>query len=129
MSLQVKNRKKLKVAVYCLMTAATFWFFNEMGNRFSTDVHFPVRYELSEGLVLEESTDYIFVSVSGTGWRILNNQLGFKIDPVRIRLAEPGRYEIKTIDYAAFIRSELDGIEMKQVFTENLSCVVKQEND
>lgn len=129
MPLKIKNRKKLKVAVYCLLTAATFWFFNEMGNRFSTDVHFPVKYELSEGLLLEQATEYIFVSVSGTGWSILNNQLGFKIEPVVISLVKPGKYEIKTIDYAAFIRSELDGIEMKQIFTEMLSCVVKQEND
>jgi len=36
---------------------------------------------------------------------------------------------IKTADYATFIRSELNGIEMKQIFTDNLSCIVKQDND
>ena len=126
---KVRNRKNQKVAVYCFLTAATFWFFNEMGNRFSTDVHFPVKYELSKGLRLEESTDYIFVAVSGTGWSIISNQLGFKIDPVVIHLSQPGKYVIKTADYATFIRSELNGIEMKQIFTDNLSCIVKQDND
>jgi len=123
------NRKKLKVAVYCLLTAATFWFFNEMGNRFSTDINYPVTFEPVEGLILEEHTQSIHVAVSGTGWSIINNQLGFKIDPVFIKLREPGYYKFNTTDYAAFIRSELDGIEMTQIFTEQISCIVKEEND
>lgn len=129
MPLQVKNRKQLKVAVYCLLTAATFWFFNAMGNRYVTDVYFPVQYEVAEGLVLDESTDDIIVSVSGTGWNIINNQIGFRLEPVEIRLDEEGRYEIKTVRYITFIRSELDGLEMKQIITEQLGCQVSKVDD
>ena len=129
MPFKVKNRKKLKVAVYCLLTAATFWFFNTMGNRYVTDVHFPVHYVHADNLIVEQSIDYIIVSVSGTGWNILNNQLGFKINPVEIILKESGRYEIKTVGYSTFIRSELDGLEMKQIITEQLYCKVIKTND
>lgn len=129
MPLQVKNRKQLKVAVYCLLTAATFWFFNAMGNRYVTDVYFPVQYEVTEGFVLDESTDDIIVSVSGTGWNIINNQIGFRLEPVEIRLDEEGRYEIKTVRYITFIRSELDGLEMKQIITEQLDCQVSKVDD
>ena len=129
MPLQVRNRKQLKVAVYCLMTAATFWFFNAMGNRYSTDVHFPVEYKLADGLSIDQNTDFIVVSVSGTGWNIISNQLGFKIDPVGINIIEEGRYEIATIDYTSFIRAQLDGIEMNQIITEKLMCSVRKEND
>lgn len=129
MPLQVKNRKQLKVAVYCLLTAATFWFFNTMGNRYVTDVYFPVQYEVTEGFVLDESTDDIIVSVSGTGWNIINNQIGFRLEPVEIRLDEEGRYEIKTAGYITFIRSELDGLEMKQIITEQLDCQVSKVDD
>jgi hypothetical protein len=129
MPFKVKNRKKLKVAVYCLLTAATFWFFNTMGNRYVTDVHFPVKYKHPDSLTVEQSVDYIIVSVSGTGWNILNNQLGFKIDPVEITLKESGRYEIKTVEYTTFIRSQLDGIEMKQIITEQLDCKLIKTND
>ena len=129
MPLQVKNRKQLKVAVYCLLTAATFWFFNAMGNRYVTDVYFPVYYELPNDLALQKSTDDIVVSVSGTGWNIINSQLGFRLEPVEVKLQEQGRYEIKTVGYTTFIRSELAGLEIKQIITEQLDCQVNKAND
>ena len=129
MPLKVKNRKQFKVAVYCLLTAATFWFFNAMGNRYTTDVGFPVDYEVSQDLILEKATSSILVSVQGTGWNIISNQIGYKIAPVSVNLIEPGRYAIKTSGYTSFIRGELEGIEVKQVITDTLSCLVTKRND
>ena len=129
MPLKVENRKKLKVAVYCLLTAGTFWFFNALGNQYSTDIHFPVEYDVSDGLILKESPDHIFVTVSGTGWNIINHQIGFSTKPILIKLEKEGKHIIHPIDYTSFIRGELDNVEIKQFHTDKFSCVVTKVND
>ena len=124
MPLKVQNRKKLKVAVYCLLTAGTFWFFNALGNQYSTDINFPVEYELSDGLILKKSSDHIFVLVSGTGWNIINHQIGFNTQPIVIKFDKEGKYFIQSKDYTSFIRGELDNVEIKQFHTDSFTCVV-----
>ncbi|MDB4835054.1 hypothetical protein OAH12_00545 [Cyclobacteriaceae bacterium] len=119
-----KNNKKLKVAVYSLLTAATFWFFNAMTNRYTTIINFPVEYTTEDGLQLVSSDNDILVSVSGTGWNIIGNQLGIKVSPLKIKLVNPGEWLINTDKYTSQIRSGLVSVELKDVITDELKCEV-----
>ncbi len=121
-----RNKKKLKVAVYCILTAATFWFFNAMSNRYTTEINFPVEYVItSESGNIVSTDEYIVVSIYGSGWNIVGNQLGFKVVPLEISLEDIGDYHISTKKYTGQIRDGLVGVELKEIITSELVCVVE----
>ena len=58
-----KKNKRLKVAVYCVFAAATFWFFNAMSSGYTTEIDFPVRYDVQENQELVMSENKILISI------------------------------------------------------------------
>ncbi len=121
-----KKNRRLRVAVYCIITAATFWFFNAMSNRYTTEIDFPVRYEVQNNQELTSSENQILISIYGSGWNIVGNQLGFKVAPLKIKLENDGEYHISTKKYTGDIRNGLVGVELREIITSELICSVQK---
>ncbi len=124
-----KKNRRLKVAVYCIIAAATFWFFNAMSNRYTTEIDFPVRYNVQGDQELISSENQILISIYGSGWNIVGNQLGFKVAPLRIQLENDGEYHISTKKYTGEIRNGLVGVELKEIITSELICNVQKSSE
>ena len=115
--------------MYCILAAATFWFFNAMSNRYTTDIYFPAEYKLSEGFELMDAEDKILISIYGSGWNIVSNQLGFKVAPLKIKLGGDGTYHITTKKYTAQVRSGLVGVDLRGIITTELQCQVQKSSE
>ncbi len=76
---RLTNRTNLKASLACLLFAVIFWFFNELGHQHSATLLYAVDFE--HQLHTHTNTHFldnhknIEVTVSGTGWRILHEQL------------------------------------------------------
>ncbi len=76
---RLTNRTNLKASLACLLFAVIFWFFNELGHQHSAILLYAVDFE--HKLHTHKNTHFldnhknIEVTVSGTGWRILHEQL------------------------------------------------------
>jgi hypothetical protein len=129
MTESLKKNKTLKVAAYCLFTAATFWLFTAMSKDYSTTFYFPVHYNLPDTLTASTSKQDIEIAVLGPGWNILARELGVQVDPLEIQVSLAGQYAIKTNKYNAYIRKQLPGLILQDVNTDILELTVIQSND
>lgn len=77
---RLTNRTNLKAGLACLLFALIFWFFNELGHQHSVTLLYAVDFEhklrthTKADFQLENKKN-IKIVVSGTGWRILHEQL------------------------------------------------------
>lgn len=77
---RLTNRTNLKASLACLLFALIFWFFNELGHQHSVTLLYAVDFE--HKLHTHTKADFQFenkknikIVVSGTGWRILHEQM------------------------------------------------------
>ena len=126
MTQSLQKNKTIKVAAYCILTAATFWLFTAMSKDYSTTFYFPVEYNLPDSLKIKEQHQNIEIAVLGPGWNILARELGVQVDPLSIKLTISGQYNIKTNKYNAYIRKQLPGLILQDVNTDLIELNVIQ---
>ena len=129
MTESLQKNKTLKVAAYCILTAATFWLFTAMGKDYSTTFYFPVTYKVPDSLKLQSEHQDIEIAVLGPGWNILARELGVQLEPLEIQVSLEGNYSIKTNKYKAYIRKQLPGLILHDVNTETLELTATKKND
>ncbi len=105
----VKNNKKIKVVVLCIVVATTFWFFNAMNNHYTSNVNFPLKYNVaSPQLKLTSSVPKkIGINVYGTGWDIVKVSLGFGYEPYFFNLDKEKAVDFKSSTLMPYISHEL----------------------
>lgn len=89
--LRFQKPDNLKVVVYCILTAATFWLFSALNKDYDASVKYPVDwdYDVESYIVVEELPDDIQLNVSGLGWNLLRANSGVGLTPITLRLSDP----------------------------------------
>lgn len=82
-----------KALFLCLAAAVVFWFFSALNKENTSDLDLPVQLVVDESgyIATAPVPDRISVNVTGKGWDLLNKRLGFRVEPVVIRLDQPDR--------------------------------------
>ena len=82
-------RKDFKVVIVCIITAATFWFFNALNKTYTTTLSYPVEidYGVDSLMLTGELPEVLLAEVEGGGWGLMRYR--YVLDPVRLSLTEP----------------------------------------
>ena len=117
----VKNNKKVKVVVLCIIVATTFWFFNAMNNHYTTNVNFPLKYDVqSSQLKLTSSVpNKIGINVYGTGWDILKVSLNLGFEPYFFELNSEEEILFKSSTLMPYISHELAKLKVNFIHEKN----------
>lgn len=89
--LRFQKPDNLKVVVYCILTAATFWLFSALNKEYDTSVRYPVvwDFDIDNYIVVEELPEDIQMNVSGLGWNLLRANSGVGLTPITLHLTDP----------------------------------------
>jgi len=117
----IKNNKKFKVVVLCIVVATTFWFFNAMNYRYTTNVRFPLKYNVRSNQLTLTSTvpKRIGINVYGTGWDILKASLGIGYEAYYFNLDTEEEIDIKSSTLMPFISKELAKLKINFIHEKN----------
>jgi hypothetical protein len=117
----IKNNKKIKVVVLCIVVATTFWFFNAMNYSYATNVSFPLKYSIqSKQLILTSSVPKrIGINVYGTGWDILKASLGLGYEPYFFNLPSEQDVDFKSSTLMPYISKELAKLKVNFIHEQN----------
>ena len=121
--LRFQKPDNLKVVVYCILTAATFWFFSALNKEYDASVKYPVEWSFDEEgyIVIDELPDDIQMNVSGIGWNLLRANSGIGLTPLVLNLSDPSA--IKSLPgtyFANQVAEELDQLQLNYIIEDSL---------
>ncbi len=78
-----KNKKNLRAGFLCVLAAGMFWFLNAMSGEYTTQISYPVqlKYNQEKFHAQAELPSSVTISVTGYGWTLLSQSLGFGLQP------------------------------------------------
>ena len=121
--LRFQKPDNLKVVAYCIVTAATFWFFSALNKQYDATVKFPVKWEFdpSKYIVVDELPEAIQMNVSGLGWNLLRANSGLGLTPIILRLTDPvSKKRLPASYFENQIAEELDQLHLNYLIEDSL---------
>jgi hypothetical protein len=121
--LRFQKPDSLKVVVYCILTAATFWFFSALNKEYDASVRYPVEwnFDLDNYVVVEELPEDIQMNVSGLGWKLLRANSGIGLTPLTLRLTDPTSNKSLPGNYFSNqIAEELEQLQLNYIIEDSL---------
>lgn len=117
------DRTNWKVLTLCVLAAGTFWLFNALNKNYATTVRLPLRFEFDANRfqAVEPLPSHIAVNITGTGWRIIRNEYGFKVPDISISLERPA--DVRKMPAASLlpvVASQLEGLKLNYMVTDTL---------
>lgn len=113
----------LKVVVYCLLTAATFWLFRALNEEYDTSVRYPIDWQIDqeEFIVVDELPRNIQINVSGLGWNLLRANSGIGLKPLKLSLTEPTtNHSLPGSYFANQVAEELEQLQLNYIIEDSL---------
>lgn len=109
--------------VLCFFAAAVFWIFNALNKTYSTDLHFPLRFEYDQKNYIAETPlpHRIKLNVSGSGWELLRKSIGLKLPLLVVPVEKP--LELKklvTNSLTPVLASQMGGLKINYAVTDTL---------
>ncbi len=121
--LRFQKPDNLKVVVYCLLTAATFWFFSALNKEYDASVRYPVvwNFDQDKFIVVEELPENIQINVSGLGWNLLRVNSGFGLQPLNLRLTDPtANHSLPGNYFANQVAEALEQLQLNYIIEDSL---------
>ncbi len=121
--LRFKRPDNLKVVAYCILTAATFWFFSALNKTYDASVKYPVEWNFNhdEFIVIEELPEYIQINVSGLGWNLLRANSGVGLEALKLNLTEPtANHSLPGSYFANQVAEALDELQLNYIIQDSL---------
>ncbi|VAW29382.1 hypothetical protein MNBD_BACTEROID06-193 [hydrothermal vent metagenome] len=121
--LRFKKPDNLKVVAYCILTAATFWFFSALNKEYDASVKYPVEWVFDEErfIVVEEMPENIQINVSGLGWNLLRANSGFGLQPLSLKLTDPAtNHSLPGNYFANQVAEALDELQLNYIIEDSL---------
>jgi hypothetical protein len=120
-----KNKHDWEIILYCVGTAALFWFLNAMGKVYRYPVSVPVQFQFDQKKVLAVSSlpNSLEVIAEGKGWNLLRQmwapdpgELLVKIDnPLEKRYLIPQKWQQS-------IREIMPSVKVESVVSDTIFC-------
>ena len=121
--LRFQKPDNLKVVVYCLLTAATFWLFSALNKEYDASVRYPINWLLDEQkfIIVEDLPKDIQINVSGLGWNLLRANSGFGLQPLKLSLNEPtANNSLPGSYFANQVAEALDQLQLNYIIEDSL---------
>lgn len=109
--------------MYCILTAATFWFFSALNKKYDATVDFPVNwdYDQTKYIATSELPDKIQMNVSGIGWNLLRVNSSIKITPLKLHLSDPvAKRRLPGSYFANQVAEELENLQLNYIIEDSL---------
>jgi hypothetical protein len=116
-------RADWKALTFCVIAAATFWFFNAMNHDYTIDVFYPIEIKYDESKVIPTSPipEKIKINVTGYGWDILFKYLGLKTKPIVYTPSNlPKRKQVSADQLTPIIVSQISDIRFNYMIRDTL---------
>jgi len=121
--LSLNGGSNIKVALLCIVMATLFWFFNALNKDYSANVNYPIVfvYDTENYQELQELPDEVLLNMSGVGWNLLRKSLGFKVEPLSLRLENPDLTKrIPGSSLPGVITDQVADLQLNYVLTDTL---------
>ncbi len=117
------DRANWKAVTLCFVAALVFWLFNAFNKNYATNVRFPLRFEYNHDLFVPVKAlpHQININVSGNGWDLFRDRLGWKLPELSIPLEHP--LELKKIVGASLppmLQHQLGKLHINYLVTDTL---------
>lgn len=119
-----RNNENLKIGLLCIVTAATFWFFNALNDQYTTKINYPIHFSFPDSsyVALQDPPDHISIDVTGGGWSLLRKTFWFNINPIEVSLDRPAQTPfILGSSLYGQISEQLNEIQLNYVATDTLA--------
>ncbi len=121
--LRFQKPANLKVVVYCILTAATFWFFSALNKEYDASVKYPVEWDFdyNKYIIVEELPENIQINVSGLGWNLLRANSGLGLQPLNLKLTDPAtNHKLPGSYFASQVAEALDQLQLNYIIKDSL---------
>jgi len=121
--LRFQKPDSLKVVVYCIFTAATFWLFSALNKEYDTSVKYPVEWSFDKDkyIIIEELPENIQMNVSGLGWSLLRANSGLGLVPLSLRLSDPSKNKsLPGTFFSNQVAEALDEVQLNYIIEDSL---------
>ncbi len=121
--LRFQKPDNLKVVVYCILTAATFWFFSALNKEYDASVKYPVEWGFDEDkyIIVEELPENIQINVSGLGWKLLRANSGLGLQPLNLKLTDPAtNHRLPGNYFASQVAEALGELQLNYIIEDSL---------
>jgi hypothetical protein len=117
------DRANWKAVMLCFVTALVFWLFNAFNKNHSANIRFPLHFDYNHDqfVPVVALPRQISINVSGTGWDLFRDQLGWKLPELNIPLERP--LEVKKIVGASLppmLQHQLGKLHINYLVTDTL---------
>lgn len=121
--LRLQKPNNLKVVVYCILTAATFWFFSALNKQYDATVDYPVAWDFDQEkyIAIDELPDKLQMNVSGLGWNLLRANSWIKVSPITLHLSDPvSKKRLPGSYFANQVAEELEQLQLNYIIEDSL---------
>jgi hypothetical protein len=117
------DRANWKAVMLCFVAALVFWLFNAFNKNHSANIRFPLHFDYNHDqfVPVVALPHQISINVSGTGWDLFRDQLGWKLPELNIPLEHP--LEVKKIVGASLppmLQHQLGKLHINYLVTDTL---------
>ncbi len=118
------DQKQWKVIAMCILGATTFWFFTALNKNYTTTINYPlsIDYVGKDSLIaVAEIPSQVRLNVSGGGWNLFRNSIGFGVEPLEYELNNPAetRFLLGSSMVSA-INDQVKTLRLNRVITDTL---------
>ena len=125
---KVKLNEKASIFFFCLALATFFWFLSSLSKSYTTDLSIPLKYVSynKEFIITEAPPENIIVTVFGSGFDLLGEQVSLNRNVIKIDLSKAiplgkNRYGIATQKLTNDILSSLDkDLKFERITTDSI---------
>ncbi len=121
--LRFQKPDSLKVVVYCILTAATFWFFSALNKEYDASIRYPVEwgFDSDKFIIIEELPENIQMNVGGLGWNLLRANSGIGLTPLTLKLSDPSNNNSLPGDFFSNqVAEALDELQLNYIIEDSL---------
>jgi hypothetical protein len=117
------DRANWKAVMLCFVAALVFWLFNAFNKNHSANIRFPLHFDYNRDqfVPVVALPHQININVSGSGWDLFRDQLGWKLPELNIPLEHP--LEVKKIVGASLppmLQPQLGKLHINYLVTDTL---------
>ncbi|GAA4390021.1 hypothetical protein [Hymenobacter koreensis] len=117
------ERSFWRVVTSCLLAAVTLWLLNALNKTYTTRISYPLQwnYDATQYIPVRPLEEHISVQVTGRGWKLLRNSLGFEVRPAEVtvrRLPVSRSLPGGTLRPALIVTME--GLQLNAILTDSL---------
>jgi hypothetical protein len=120
-----KDKHEWEIILYCLATAALFWFLNAMGKLYQHRLQVPVQFQFDEKKFVAVSSlpSHLEVKVEGRGWDLARQIWSWEPRYLTVKIDKPIEIQyLVPLKWAEPLKEILSSVKYEQVATDTIFC-------